>query len=459
MSSLYAVGSGLDIPTLVSQLVAADRTPIQNRINTQGTKATAQLSALGTIKSAMSNLQSSLNTLSTAITTPSFKTTVATDAGFTASSTASAAAGSYDIKVDTLAAANKLTTKLAFTSTELVGEGSLQLAYGDTTLDIDVAADMTLSSLAREINRKADGKGITASVITSDAGQHLVLTSLKTGNDGAISMTGTGTGRLSELNWDASTWDANNPDAHASIKNVVPATNAKVFIDGQERTGSSNTFTDLIEGVTINLTKADADKAFNLSIAGDNSTAKTSLQAFVSVYNATLSALKSVSNYNADTKTASALTGDSMVRGLQNQLRSIMGNNNVSDMKALGVSVAKDGVLSFNTADFDKAMAEQPNLAARVLGKEGSITKSMTGLLDANLATGTGLLTQRTDSLNKQIKKLEKDLDDLDVRMDKVYERYTKQFTSMDSLVASMQNTSNYLTSQLANLPSASKSK
>ena len=148
-----------------------------------------------------------------------------------------------------------------------------------------------------------------------------------------------------------------------------------------------------------------------------------------------------------------------MVRGLQNQLRNIMGNTNVSDLKALGVTLAKDGVLSFDGAAFDKAMSEQPNLATRVLGKEGSITKSMTTLLDANLATGTGLLTQRTDSLNQQIKKLEKDLDDLDVRMDQAYTRYTKQFTAMDSLVASMQNTANYLTSQLANLPSASKNK
>lgn len=449
MSSLYAVGSGLDIPTLVSQLVTADRTPAENRINTQGKAATAQLSALGTIKSAMSNLQSSLSGLSTALSTPAFKPTVASDAGFTASTTSSAAAGSYDIEVISLAKGNKLTSS-AFASDELVGSGSLQLSFGDSHLEVTVAADMTLSSLAREINRVAGGKGVTASVITSDTGQHLVLNAVGTGSKGAVTLSASGDGRLGELSWDGS--------AGGMTENIA-ATDARVRIDGQERTNTSNTFTDLVEGATITLTKTTVGTTGNLSIAADNSGAKTSMQAFVSVYNATLNALKSASSYNADTKTASALTGDSMVRGLQNQLRSIMGNNNVSDLKALGVSVGKDGTLSFDASSFEKGMAEQPAMAARVLGKDGSIASSLDSLLKSNLDTGTGVLVQRTNSLNKQISKLEKDLDDLDVRMEKNYERYTKQFTAMDTLVAQMQNTSNYLTTQLANLSSSSSKK
>lgn len=449
MSSLYAVGSGLDIPTLVSQLVSADRAPAQNRINNQGKAATAQLSALGTIKGAMSNLQSSLTSLTSALSTPSFKPTVAADAGYTASTSSSAGAGSYDIKVLNLAQANKLTSP-AFSSDALVGSGNLALTVGQTTLEVTVADDMTLSSLAREINRVAAGKGVTASVITSDAGQHLVLNATQTGLDGAIKLAGTGSGRLSELNWNGTA---------GNMTQNIPATDAKVEIDGQLRSNSSNTFTDLIEGVTISLTKATPDNTGNLSIAADASGAKTSMQAFVSVYNATLGALRSSSNYNADTKTASALTGDSMVRGLQTQLRNIMGNNNVSDLKALGVSVGKDGSLSFDAGAFEKGLAEQPTLAGRVLGKDGSISNSLDNLLKSNLDSGTGVLVQRTDSLNKQISKLEKDLDDLDARMERTYARYTAQFTSMDTLVAQMQNTSNYLTSQLANLSASSSKK
>lgn len=448
MTSLSAVGSGLDIPSIVSQLVAADRAPTENRINTQGTAATAKLSALGTIKGALSNLESSLTALSKAITTPAFKTTVATDAGFTASTSSTAGVGRYDIEVVSLAKTQKLTSS-AQAADSLVGEGSLHIAIGDETLDIAVGADANLASLARQINRVAGGKGVTASVITSDAGQHLVLNATGTGSAGAMTITHSGADSLEAFSY---------PQTGASaMTETVAASDAQVRIDGQLRTGSTNTFTDLVEGATITLTKETAGSAHSLEIAGDSTTAKTSLQAFVSVYNAAQSALRSTSNYNPETKKASALTGDSMVRGLQSQLRNIMGNTNISDLKALGVSVAKDGVLSFDGSAFDKARAEEPALAASVFGSEGRITSNLQSVLSANLATGSGLLVQRTDNLNKQITRLERELDNLDARMDKAYQRYTAQFTAMDSLVAQMQNTSNYLTSQLANLANSTK--
>lgn len=446
MTSLAAVGSGLDIPSIVSQLVAADRAPVENRINSQGTAATAKLSALGTIKSALSSLESSLTSLTKAITTPSFKTTVAEGAGFTASSSSSAGVGSYDIQVVSLAKTQKLTSA-AMPADTMVGAGTLTISIGDKTLEVSVGDDANLSSLAREINRVAGGKDVTASVITSDAGQHLVLNATATGSAGAMTITHSGAGSLEAFSY---------PPGGAGMTQTVPPSNAEVVIDGQTRTGSSNTFTDLVEGVTITLTK-ETSQAQGLSIASDNSTVKSSLQAFVSVYNAAQNALKSTSNYNKDTNTASALTGDSMVRGLQNQLRNILGNANVTDLKALGLNVAKDGVLSFDASAFDKANAEQPKLAASLFGSEGSIASSLKSVLSANLDSSKGLLVQRTDSLNKQIKKLEKELDELDLRMDKAYDRYTAQFTAMDSLVAQMQNTSNYLTTQLANLASSTK--
>lgn len=466
MSSLAAVGSGLDIPTIVSQLVAADRAPTENRINSQGTAATAKLSALGTIKSTLGNLQTALKSASESISTPAYKTTVAEGAGFTASSTSSASAGAYQLEVTQLATQHKLSSP-GFAADSKVGAGTLAITVGDKTLDITVQADMGLSSLAREINRVADGKGVTASVITSDKGQHLVLTSTESGTAGQISILATpavpepgedpDANRLMLLATPQSGDPAQDPDNPTRMVTVIEAVDAEVLIDGQKRTGSSNTFTDLVEGMTITLTKAEAGKTHALTVAADTSIVKTNLQAFVSTYNATLTTLKNSSNYNAETKQASALTGDSMVRGLQSQLRSIMGFNNVSDLKAIGITISKEGTLSFNSADFDKARVEQPSLAESLLGKEGRLSSSIDTLLKSNLDTEKGVLVQRTNTLDKQIKKLERELDDLDARMEKVRERYTKQFTAMDTLVAQMQNTSNYLTQQLANLPSSNK--
>jgi len=118
----------------------------------------------------------------------------------------------------------------------------------------------------------------------------------------------------------------------------------------------------------------------------------------------------------------------------------------------MGLTINTDGTMSLNASTFDKAMAENPTMAASLLGKDGGLAGGLSSLLKSNLDSGTGSLTLRTDALNKQIKKLEKDLDDLDARMEKVSVRYTRQFNAMDSLVARMQGTSSYLAQQLAAL-------
>ena len=96
-NTISASGSGLDIPTLVSQLVTAARTPTETRINNAGNTATAKLSAIGQIKSAMTSLQAALEKMGDAADTPAFKATVQAGAGFTATSTSKAEARRWSI--------------------------------------------------------------------------------------------------------------------------------------------------------------------------------------------------------------------------------------------------------------------------------------------------------------------------------------------------------------------------
>ena len=253
-----------------------------------------------------------------------------------------------------------------------------------------------------------------------------------------VSTTG-GDGGLAALTWDGSA---------GGMSEIAAATNAHVKVDGFDRESSSNSVSDIIAGVTLDLTKAEAGTTKTLTITQDNAPLKTTVQAFVTAYNASVSLLKTSSAYNADTDTASVLTGDSMVRGLQQQLRGQL-SANIIDLKELGLTVSKDGTLALDASTFDKAMAKNPAAAEKLVGKSGKLYEGMNGILKSNLDSGTGTLVQRTDALNKEIKKLEKQLDDLDARMEKVSARYTAQFTAMDTLVSQMQSTSNYLTQQL----------
>ena len=449
-SSLYQIGSGLDIPTIVANLVAADRKPVADRINTAGTKASSQLSALGTIKSGMTNLQTALKTLTDSVDKQSYKATVADGAGFSANATTGANPGNYSVEVVRLAERQKLTST-AYASDAVVGDGTLTIGFGDDDkepLTITVKEGSKLSDVAAAINKAAGGKGVTASVVTADDGQHLVLSAADTGTDGAMTVAASGgNGGLAALAYPAG--------GNGGLTQTVAAQDALVRVDGFERTSSSNSIADLIPGVPLTLNKAAEGSKFNLSVSADNSSVKSNLTAFITAYNAVNTVLKSSSAYNADTQTASALTGDAMVRGLQQQLRGQV-SSSVGELKALGVSIATDGSLSLDAGKFDSAIAKDPEAVDKLFGTDGTVGKGLNGLLTSNLDSANGSITLRTNSLNAQIKDLTDQLDALDKRMEEASTRYTAKFTAMDTLVAQMQSTSDYLTQQLGSLTGSS---
>jgi len=443
--AIGTIGTGLDIPSLVSQLTAKEREPRENQINTAGVAASAKLSALGTIKSGMTTLQTALKTLVTGMAKPGMKLTTPTESNFTAaldtSTTAGkAAAGTHQVEVKSLAQNQKLSSQ-AYTKDAVVGDGTLSIAYGDKTINVEIEAGATLEKVAAEINAVAQSKGVTAAVVTADDGQHLVLTAVDSGTKGALKVSASGgNGGLSSLVYDGT-------DA-SKMSEMVAAKDAVVVVDGFTRTSSSNTITDLVPGVSLTLTKAKEGEPQTLTIAPDNSTLKTNLNAFITAYNSIQSTLKSSSAYNAETNTASTMTGDAMVRGLQQQLRTTL-SSNVNDLKDLGLTIAADGTLSLDAAKLDTALSKNPEAANKLFGAEGALAKPMTELMKSSLDTTSGTITQRQATLNKQIKALEKQLDELDKSMEKVSDRYTKQFTAMEKMVSQMQSASGSLIDQL----------
>ncbi|WP_295962054.1 flagellar filament capping protein FliD [uncultured Xanthomonas sp.] len=439
--STTGIGSGLDIPSFVAKLVAKERQPQEDRINRDGTASSAQLSSLSTIKSALSNLQTAMSTVSDSADKGAYKATIDDGAGYTATVTSSANAGKYGIEVVKLAQSQKLTSS-AYASGAVVGGGTLTIAYGSTTLNINVDAGSKLSDVAAFINKAANGAGVTASVVTADDGDHLVLNAVDTGTKGALTITTSGgDGGLAKLTYP--------PGNNGGLTQTIAAADAVVKVDGFQRTSSSNTIADLVPGVAINLTKAVAGTSFNLNITNDNTPLKANLTALVSAYNSANSVLKSSSAYDATNKKASPMTGDAMVRGLQQSLRRLV-SDNVSGLMAMGVTIDKDGVMSFDSAKFDTAAAADPSAAKTQLGNNGSFGTGMSTLLKSNLDSTSGTLTQRTNSLNKHISDLTDQLSDLDKRMQTLTDQYTARFTAMNQLVTQMQGVSDSLTKQFS---------
>lgn len=441
--AISSLGSGMDIPSLVAQLVAAERAPTENRIARGENAAKTQLSAMGSLKSIFSSLQSALDKLRKDDGSNARTATVPEKAGFTASAGTTAAVGEYDIEVLALATAHKLTSAGMPADTKL-GTGKLVIEAGDETIEVEITEGRnTLADIRSAINTAAAGKGVAASLVNADDGQHLVLTATDTGTEGKLRITTQGgNGGLSALVYD--------PGVQTSMSETVAATDARVKVDGLERTSSSNSLTDLLPGVTLTLTEAKPGENFTLKVGTDNAALQKTLQSFVSAYNAAISLTKSLTAYNTETNTASALTGDSMVRGLQSQLRNLA-SEQVVDFKALGLKINTDGTLALDTTELTKGLAEDPGALGRLFSGDEGYGAGLEKLLDSVLEDD-GLLDSRTDSLNARLKTYNTQYEDLDRRMESLQARYTAQFTAMEQLVTQLQGSSGFLSQQLVSM-------
>ena len=435
------IGSGLNVTELVGQLVAAERAPADNRLNAMETSTKAQISAFGSIKAALSGVESALKKLDGAGSLPGRKATVGADAGFTASAGTSAALGAYSVIVEKLATAHKLQSA-AVASGNQVGNGTLTLQVGsgdafDVTID---AGKGTLADIRDAINAQAAGKGVTATLVNGDAGQVLVLSSDKTGSAGAMTISASGgDGGLSVL-----------ATTGGTMTEVAAAQDAQVKVDGITRTSSSNTLTDLVDGITLTLTKAKPGEAFSLEVGSDASTLKASMLGFISAYNTALGALRTQSAAGGEGKTAGPLSGDAAPRAITSALRNAIGNN-YAELNALGLKTAVDGSLSLDGTKFDAAIAANPGAVKNLLGEDADFGKNMRDLLHNYVGT-QGLLADRGKSLDTRMKSVTQQRADLDARMERLEASYRRQFTALDAMMAQMQSTSSYITQQLGAL-------
>lgn len=433
------IGSGINVNQLVSQLVAAERAPQEQRIARRETDARADLTAFNQIKTALSSLRTAANALDGTSGVAGRKTTIQADAGFTASATSTAALGRYSIEVESLATAQKRQSGPVTSSADL-GSGTLSFTVGTETFNVALGATNTITELRDAINTATGGKGLSATVVNGDAGNVLVLNAAKAGTAGAITINATGS---------IATFTN-------SLAVTTTATNAVVKVDGVTRTADSNRLADLISGVTIDLTKAQDNSTFTLDIVADNANVRTAMQTFVGAYNAALTQLRNASAYNAESRTGGPLLGDAAVRGLQQQLRGAIGDA-FDELSAIGIRSSKDGSLSIDVSKFDAALATNPAAVERLFDKErvGSLGAVLSARLEGAVAPNTGLLDARTKALNDRLQGLLSDRERLDVRISRIEDNYRRQFTALDGLVAQLQSTSSFLTQELARLPGA----
>jgi len=474
------VGSGLDLQGMLTKLMQVEQQPLTLLQNKQASYQ-SKISALGTLQSSLAALQTAaagLTPSSTQTATEKFSSYSASVADTTiasASAAKGAVAGSYSLEVSSLATAQRLVSPAsAFVSASTalnVDAGTLKIEFGKFTpatttpvaaatytpdatreLDISISANASLNDIRDAINAK--NGGVSATIVTGTNGPQLVLTSLKEGTDNVMRLSGlTGTD-AGNFNFDPLAPAVGTFSETAAGGRT--ASNAAFELNGIAGTSSTNAVTGVLDGVTLNLIKTNVGTPTTVTVSQNSTTGLTSaLQAFVKAYNDSNSTMGGLGTYNATTKIAGALQGESSLRTAQGQVRSLLFGTTGDSASAyqrlsdIGVSVAKDGTLSLDTTKLNTAITSDFAGVANLVAKIGdTYNKTLEGIVGT-----TGSLVSATTGVTRMIKDLTNRQNVLSDRLTRIEASYRKQFTALDTLIASMNKTSTYLTQQLANLP------
>lgn len=442
------IGSGLDISNIVKVLVDAEKVPKEAIFNKAEDSIKAKVSAIGTLKSELSKFQDALKKLQTGDTLNQRKVSVGNSTFLTATTDKTAQAGSYSIKVEQLAISHKVAGSNIADRTQGVGEGSLDFGVNGDNFSVAIAAGDSLDAIAKKVNAATDNPGVTATVVTSDAGSRLVFSSDKSGEDNQVNVTAN----------DTSGTGLNDMFGAGNLTTLQNAQNAVIYIDGQKVTSQSNEVKEAITGVTLNLTDADIAKTTTLKIEQDNDAVKENVKSFVDAYNSLATAIDKMSSYDTTKKTASALQGDSMIRSLESQLRSMVSQrvptgDGSSALYNIGIKSDRYGKLSIDDDKLNKVIAEDMASVSDLFSTPNTGLANQFHQLADSYVKPRGLIETRQTAFTNQTDRITDQRAAFTLKMDQLTARLSKQFNAMDLIVGQLNQQSSGLVDRLNSLP------
>lgn len=409
--SSAGIGSGLDVTNIVSQLMSIEQRPL-TALTTKQSDYKAKLSAFGSIQSGIASFQSTLKKLSDPKNLQTIKATAADTSVLGTSGGAGAVPGDYSIEVTKLAQSQKLASAGQLNAQAVVGTGTLTFDFGTIsggTLGTDGkysgsaftsngagSKQVTIDSSNNTLNGIRDAInsasiGVTASVI-NDGGAtpyRLALSNSQTGEASSMKISVSGEAALSSLL-------DHDPTGSQALTQTVAAQNAALKVDGLDISKSSNTFSDVVPGVTLTLKKTNAGSPTNLSVTRDTNAVKANVQEFVDGYNKLTGSLKSLSSYDMTSKKGAALYGDSSVRNMLTQLRGVVTGTVTGDASSLtrlsdaGVSYQSDGTLKLDNTQLQKVIDTQFDQLPGLFAASGSSSDSQVSYVGSTAKTQSG---------------------------------------------------------------------
>lgn len=440
------IGAGADWNSIINQLLAIEARPL-DQLRSREREIDQQISEYGKIKSAVDTFRTTVEELTTASGLAVFSTSSSDETVLTVSADETAAVSSYDVVVTQLASGDKLASSAyADSTTTAVGTGTLTIDVGGgpaMNLTVD-ASNNTLEGLRDAINSAADNPGVTATILNETGGSRLILTSNETGAANDINVTYTDD-------------DGNNTDASGLSRlfyigvggdglaeQIATAQDAQLTIDGFSVESASNSVTTAITGVTLELVAAGSS---SIGITRDNTGIEEKIQGLVDAYNTVLDEF--------DAMEESSLGRDSSLRRMKQGFVDILNQTATVDgadayLFEIGITRDQYGELSLDSGDLADALASDFDRVSQIL------TEATTGFANrfynyADLLLDIdGIIDSKDESLNSQKDSLQTQIERQELYLDSYEKQLIEQFAALDQTIAILQNTSSYLTSQLA---------
>ncbi len=443
-------GASFDTKKIVEALVEAERAPARALIQRKADEGDAKITGLASAASILNKFKVSAQNLNDARDFNTYSINNSQTNAFTATANSTARAGTNSVTVNQIAQEQRSISNGFDTSNTAINDGSaieLSLTVGGATQTINVV-NTSLEGTVSAIN--AADLGVRAELVNTGAASGNYQIQL-VGESGA-----------------AKSFSMTSSDSSLNFSNLQTATDANLNVNGIDFTRSTNSINDIIEGVTLNLLGA-TEGAATLGVNQNNQFAKANIVDFVASYNEVRTQMKELMSSEAD----GALAGDSIIRSLERNLRNAMTSTsstpgtNVRNLTDMGISINRYGVLELDEQKLDQALGsnyadvikvfsadtnDQSSSSTQAAGIAGDISK----LID-DMTSSQGYFTTQKNRLNEDAARYDTELSELEERMEKVEERYNRQFLAMQKIIDEMNSTKEGLINSLEYLPFTNK--
>lgn len=487
MFTFGGLASGLDTNTIIQQLISIERLPIQ-KLEAQKATEQSRLDLLGTLSGMVKNLQSNAAALSSTDSFLSYTASVSHEGIANVSTTGTAQSGSHTLLVEQLAQADRW-------SFDGVSDPSVDLASADgeavsfsvngTSYNIPLtAADSSLYDISAAINLAA-GDEVTASVVNagtqSSPDWQLVLASDETGTDFAVAGLSSS---VAGLTLDGTIGGPNH---------VAQASNAVVVLDGITIERTTNSFDDVLEGVTIDLLSADPSQEVTIQVGADNEAITERIQDLVDSYNEVVGFINEQNNYTEEGGAGGVLFGDNLLAQVKRSIDSALFDVDIATVQAdtegystlglIGIDRENDGTLTVDSeklgakldgnldaivdlfADldgFDNAGAAENSAGYYIdsgttdSGLASSLDRAidaMFGILDnVGGTTINGIFDSRKDSINARIERFNDRIEARETYIVQYEQRLIRRFTALEELMSGLNSQGAALQNALSGL-------